>query len=37
MILGTESIFDEIELFAENGRIEVIEGTVSELNSIWNK
>jgi|LSQX01.3.fsa_nt_gb hypothetical protein len=35
MILGTESIFNEIELFAENGRIEVIEGTVRELNSIW--
>lgn len=30
-------IFDEIELFAENGRIEVSEGTVRELNSIWNK
>jgi len=30
-------IFDEIELFAENGRIEMIGGTVSELNSIWNK
>jgi hypothetical protein len=24
-------------LFAENGRIEMIGGTVSELNSIWNK
>ena len=30
-------IFDEIELFAENGRIEVSEGAVRELNSIWNK
>jgi len=28
-------IFDEIELFAENGRIEVSQGTVRKLKSIW--